>query len=292
MRIIDSHNHVDFHGYDAAAAVRNMDENGIDVTWLLTWEAPQDEINPDQYMKVFHPSLAQLPLGQVLDATRRFPDRFVAGYCPDPRRPDALDRLEMACKCYGVRVCGELKHRMMYDNPDAIALYRLAARYGLPIILHLDYPIPCREGHYPRNDYWFGGCIEAVERALEQVPEAVFVGHAPGFWGHISADQEYRTTYYPKGPIVPGGKVVDLLERYQNLYADLSANSALNGLKRDLGFTKEFLERFQDRLLYGRDNYSSELRTFLDSLDLPLHVREKIYHRNAERLLETAKEDA
>ncbi len=285
MKIIDSHNHVDFHGFHADAAVKNMDENGIESAWLLTWEAPQDEINPDMYKRVFHPSLPDMPFTQVVDAVRRYPSRFVAGYCPDPRRPDALDRLERAYNSYGVRVCGELKLRMMYDNPDAIELYRLCGRYRLPVVLHIDYPIPVREGSYPRRNYWFGGGIESLERALKQVPETVFIGHAPGFWGHLSADGKHLSTYYPDGPIVPGGKAIELLDRYPNLYADLSAMSALNALKRDIGFTRELLDRFQDRFLYGRDNYSTDLREFLDQLDLSESIRDKIYHQNAEALL-------
>lgn len=285
MRIIDAHNHVDYLGFDADSAVQDMDRNGIDHTWLLTWEAPPDEVNPDMYMREFHPSLPNMPFTRVTDAVRRHPKRFVAGYCPDPRRPDAVDRLEIAHKSYGVKVCGELKLRMMYDNPDALELYRACGRFHLPLVMHIDYPIPIREGSYPRRNYWFGGGIESLERVLQQVPETTFIGHAPGFWGHLSADGKHTSTYYPDGPIVPGGKAVVLLEHYPNLYADLSAMSALNALKRDLGFTRELLDRFQDRFLYGRDNYSTDLRSFLDQLDLPGPILEKIYHKNAENLL-------
>lgn len=290
MKIVDAHNHVDYLGYHADAAVANMDQNGIATTWLLTWEAPAEEVNPDMYMREFHPNLSNMPFTQVADAVRRYPDRFVAGYCPDPRRPDALDRLEIAWRSYRVRVCGELKLRMMYDNPDAIALYHRCAEYRLPVVLHIDYPIPLREGRYPRRNYWFGGGIEALERALDQAPETTFIGHAPGFWGHISADGKHRETYYPDGPVVPGGKAIELLDRFPNLYADLSAMSALNAMRRDLSFTRELLIRFQDRFLFGRDNYSTDLRDFLDQLDIPSEVREKIYCRNALGLLTAAEQ--
>jgi predicted TIM-barrel fold metal-dependent hydrolase len=291
MKIIDAHNHVEYLGFDADAAVRNMDENDIAQTWLLTWEAPDGDINPDMYMRQFHPNSSNMSFEQVRDAVRRYPNRFIAGYCPDPRRPDALDRLSTAYEHYGVRVCGELKHRVMYDNPDCIELYRLCGRYRLPVVLHLDYPIALREGYYPRRNYWFGGGIEALERALEQVPETTFVGHAPGFWARISADDKYLSNYYPEGPIVPGGKVIALLERFPNLYADLSAGSALNALSRDPGFAERFIEQFQDRLLYGRDNYSTELREFLDGLALSEEVREKVFHRNAEKLIAESASD-
>lgn len=292
MKIIDAHNHVEYLGFDADAVVRDMDENGIAQTWLLTWDAPESEVNPDMYMRQFHPDAPNMPFTHITDAVKRYPDRFVAGYCPDPRRPDALDRLATAYEHYGARVCGELKHRVMYDNPDCIELYRQCGSYGLPVILHIDYPLPFREGHYPRRNYWFGGGIEALERALIQVPETVFIGHAPGFWAHISADGKHLSSYYPDGPIVPGGKAGELMEKYPNLYADLSANSALNALSRDADFTHRFIERFQDRLLFGRDNYSTKLKEFLDGLDLPEDIRAKLFHKNAEGLLRQGERSA
>lgn len=285
MKIIDAHNHIDFHGYHVDAAVRNMDENGIDMAWLLTWEAPDDEINPSMFVHKFHPDLPHMPFHRIFEACRQYPTRFVAGFCPDPRRPGAVDRLAVAHESYGVRVCGELKLRMMYDSPDAIELYRACGRFGLPVIMHLDYPIPIQDSRYPRRNYWYGGGIEALERVLEQVPDTVFIGHAPGFWGHISNDGQHLHQYYPEGPVVPGGKVGELLDRYPNLYADLSAMSALNALRRDLTFTREFLHRFQGRLLFARDNYTSHLYKFLEELKLDQTIRNKIYHENAEGLL-------
>ena len=38
--LIDAHNHPDYHGFTAEKIVRNMDENGIDKIWLLSWTSP------------------------------------------------------------------------------------------------------------------------------------------------------------------------------------------------------------------------------------------------------------
>ncbi len=264
-----------------------MDQCGITMTWLLTWEAPEDEINPDMYIPVFHPELKDMPFSRAADAAARYPDRFILGYCPDPRRPDALDRLEAANNIYHVRVCGELKLRMMYDSPDALELYHLCGKLNLPVVMHIDYPIPVRKGRYPRKTYWYGGGIESLERVLKLVPDTVFIGHAPGFWGHISADNHHLTTYYPDGPIVPGGQLMRLLDTYEHLFADLSALSALNALKRDTGFTKEFFDRYQDRLLFARDCYTTELHDFILTLQLPHVILEKVFYQNAEKLIST-----
>jgi predicted TIM-barrel fold metal-dependent hydrolase len=76
-----------------------------------------------------------------------------------------------------------------------------------------------------------------------------------------------------------------LLDAYPNLFADLSAGSALTALRRDPAHACRFLTRYADRLLFGRDFYGDGLITFLSSLDLPLDVRSRILHENAERLV-------
>jgi len=283
--IIDAHNHVNWLGYTPEKIIENMDRNGIDITWLLSWEAPADEIDPAMYMPKFFPGQKDLPFSDVFKAASRFPDRFVSGYCPDPRRPDALDRLELAVQQYGVRVCGEWKLRMMFDNIDALRLYTVCGKHKIPVVVHIDYPVPLGSGHYPRSDYWYGGGIEPFERAVKKCPETVFIGHGPGFWGHISKDEGYLDTYYPVGPIIPGGELYRLLREYPNLFADLSADSARNGLSRDRRVGKEFLLEFQDRLLFARDCFSTSLMELLHSLSLPQTVLEKILSGNAYALL-------
>ena len=76
------------------------------------------------------------------------------------------------------------------------------------------------------------------------------------------------------------------LEEYPNLYADLSAGSALNALSRDRAFSAAFLAEFQDKLLFGRDYFDTRLMDFLLEMDLPATVFDKIAWRNAQRLLD------
>ena len=70
-----------------------------------------------------------------------------------------------------------------------------------------------------------------------------------------------------------------------NLYADLSANSALRALRRDSRHAVEFLETHREKLLFGRDIYGTALRDFLATLDLAAETVESISHRNARRLV-------
>jgi predicted TIM-barrel fold metal-dependent hydrolase len=132
---------------------------------------------------------------------------------------------------------------------------------------------------------WYGGTIDNLARAAEACPQTTFVGHAPGFWREISGDAASDPAVYPKGPVAPGGRLYELFEKHANLWADLSAGSGLGALKRDPDHAVSFLCRFADRLLFGRDTYGGDLHEFLQTLDLPQDVQEKIYFRNALRLV-------
>lgn len=282
--IIDAHNHPDWRGHDLTRYMENMATYGIDQTWLLTWIAPEDECTPTTLSSVPPTAEGPIPFARALSYKERAPEKFVLGYAPDPRRPDAVDRLEAAVEIYGVQVYGELKLRMMYDSPDALRIFRVCGEKGLPVVVHIDYPIPTGNP-YPRPNWWYGGGVEAFARAVEACPETTFVGHAPGFWAHISGDGQAESAVYPEGEVVPGGEVVRMLRTYPNLCADLSANSARNALARDRTFARDFLIEFRERLLYARDCFDNRLQALLASFDLPDDVLADIYAGNATRLL-------
>ncbi|MBN1580696.1 MAG: amidohydrolase family protein [Anaerolineae bacterium] len=282
--IIDAHNHPDWHGHNLARFLENMAQYAIDKTWLLSWESPDDEYDPTYNYTSLRDARGPIPFSRCLDYKERAPDRFVLGYAPDPRRPDAIDQLQAAIEIHGVQVYGELKLRMMYDNPDALRLFRFCGEKGLPVTVHIDYEFD-RGQTYPRPNWWYGGGIEAFERAIRACPGTIFIGHAPGFWAHISNDDQFDQVSYPKGKVVPGGKTVQLFRQYPNLYADLSAGSGLNALQRDPKFAVDFLLEFQDRLLFARDYFDDRLRQFLNSLELPDELLSKIYAGNALKLI-------
>ncbi len=289
--IIDAHNHPDWHKHDFEKFIANMDQNGIDKTWLLSWETPYGDYDPATAGVLPGCILAgersvPIPFARCLAYKQRAPERFVLGYCPDPHRPDAVLALRSAVDMYGVKVCGEVKFRLMYDDPDCVDLFRAAGDMHLPVTLHFDSAVATKTGvDMPRRSWWFGGYIENLDNLLSLCPDTAFLGHAPGFWTHISGEPDAAHRAYDMGPIVPGGKIEKLLEKHKNLYCDISAGSGCIALSRDLEYTYKLICRFPDRFLYARDYFDTRHRELIERLSLPADVRELVYHGNAERLI-------
>ena len=181
--IVDCHNHPDWWKHGFEKYLENMAKCGIDVTWLLTWECPRDEFNPEYLRACPHPGPdGPIPFAKCLEYKQRAPEKFVLGYAPDPRLPEACDLLTGAVEVYGVRVYGELKLRMCYDNPDALRMFRLCGELGLPVTVHIDYEFDTKSP-YPRPNWWYGGGFEAFERAVRACPETTFLGARAGVLG-------------------------------------------------------------------------------------------------------------
>lgn len=291
MKIIDTHQHVFWHGRDDVGLVADLDENNIDLAWLLSWE-----IHPLEHASSYQPVLnpehvrgdgtnAGIPFRDLVRAKRAYPDRFVLGYCPHPLWDNPTGLLESAYRIHGARVCGEWKFRIPFDDPRCLEIFRCAGRLGMPVVLHLDVPYLAGEDGKPvYQPKWYGGTVANLERALQACPETNFIGHAPGFWREISGDADQAGTSYPQGPVTEGGRLYRLLDTYENLYADMSAGSGLKALSRDPEHAVRFLNRYADRILYARDYYGSDWMDFLKSISLEEGAMEKICYKNAEKL--------
>lgn len=284
--LIDAHNHPDFHGFSAAKIVQDMDDNGIDQTWLLSWDIPNTEYDVRLNQPGMPPETdSGIPLEHVLRTGLYAPDRFILGYAPHPKRPDAIERIRAAVDLYDIRLAGEYKSRVVFDDPDSIRVLRAFGELGLPVTIHLEYGTDYGGTNYPWRDWWYGGGIGALDRALTTCPDTILVAHGPGWWSHISGDDFFDKEMYPEGPVRPGGANPVMLEKYSNLYADLSATSGLNALTRDREFGRQYLIDYADKLLFARDQYDTKLMDHLAMLELPVDVFEKLTHGNAEKLV-------
>ena len=89
------------------------------------------------------------------------------------------------------------------------------------------------------------------------------------------------------------GRIPELMRKYSNLYADISAGSGNKALTRDETYAYEFLNEFQDKLLFGQDYCTLDfdmphlewLKKSLDNKKISKEVFDKITGLNTAHLL-------
>jgi len=121
--VIDAHCHPRWIGYDGARMIENMDAVGIERAWLLSWELPESEMDT-AYYSTTDPTGVGIGFRDVIDVAERYPGRFIPGTTVDPHDPHAHEKLKAAVTIFRVRVFGEFKRRLRYDDPDAIRLFQ------------------------------------------------------------------------------------------------------------------------------------------------------------------------
>lgn len=248
-----------------------MDAHEVEQVWVLSLVSPESW---------FYPITPQW----VLEQTAPYRDRLIPFCGVDPRSINLggykgmLDILSRYVDA-GAKGFGEHKWGGAIDDPRNIDLFRACAELKLPVLFHMD---------NNRNTDKPG--LPGLEKVLQEVPNGVFIGHAQGWWASISGGvKPAELQAYPKGQVAPGGAIDRLMDKYPNLYGDLSAGSGANAIQRDLEFGREFLIRRADRLLFGTDYLANnqEVPQFdlYESLDLPLDVQKKVFRENAKKLL-------
>jgi uncharacterized protein len=174
------------------------------------------------------------------------PGRFTWFNSYDVAKPDAEQVLTQAVKA-GAQGFGEMKYHVAADGLEYRRAYALAAELRVPILIHFQ-----EVDHFPNEGTWATGYAKTFESILKAYPKTTFIGHADAFWANVSADYK-NDAAYPSGPIVRGGVTDKWLGDYPNLFADLAANSGNNAMSRDAEFTRDFLTRHQDKLIFGSD---------------------------------------
>lgn len=178
------------------------------------------------------------------EITKR-PGHFVRSVALDPAEAGADQALRRAIQDGAVSI-GELKQHLAIDSPEMRRVYEVAAEMRVPVMLHIQ-TFPHFAGELPYNTGY-----EHFDKVLAAYPKTKFIGHGDLFWANISADV-LTDRGYPSGPVKAGGLTDKWLSEFPNLYADMSANSGNNALSRDPEFSKGFIARHQDKLIFGSD---------------------------------------
>ncbi len=235
---------------------------------------------------------------EIQEIVAAYPDRF-AWFCNlDPRQGTNSARTNFTryleyYKSLGAKGVGEICSNLYFDDPMMMNLFAHCEACDMPVIFHI--------GTVGGGDYGIGDTfgLPHLEVALKAFPKLRFLAHSQKFWSMISGDvTEDQWNGYPTGKVVPGGRLVSLMEKYDNLCCDLSAGSGYNAMSRDPAFTYGFMETYADRIYYGTDICAPsnihrpmlKLASFLDEAMESGHISyetyEKISRGNALRILQ------
>ena len=225
------------------------------------------------------------------EAARRHPEHFL-WFCNV--EPDGTEKTRKALEEYksqGARGVGEFGTKLPFDDPRVDHLLSCCGELGLPILFHMS---PEGTGPYGVIDH---PGLPLLEKELESHPDTIFIGHSQLFWYELGVyDKNIPAAAmngFPFGKIEGEGRAVELMRRYPNLWADLSATSGSNAILRDTEYGIKFLREFQDRLMFGSDIVNLDmifpigqmLDYYLISGRLEEEAYVKICSGNAARLL-------
>jgi predicted TIM-barrel fold metal-dependent hydrolase len=304
--IIDMHSHP--YAKTAAeidAAIRTMDEVGVDRTMILTMATGAE-------------------FDEIFKKYAKYPERFemwcgldLTGYNKPGFAASAVKELER-CRQAGARGVGEIHDKgkglksgkseapgMHPDDARMEALWEKCGELGMPVSLHVADPI----WMYQKMDKHNDGLMNAYEWRLDNQPNIVGLSGMVDIFERTLA--RHRNTTFIACHFMnldyDLARLGGVLERNPNLYADISARYAETApIPR---FAAQFYGKYAERLVYGTDMgfdttmYQSTFRILesmdehfyevdqfsyhwaLNGLGLSDEVLKKVYLENAAELL-------
>ncbi len=236
--IIDIHQHTDYSGRSNDLLIPHQRAMGVTKTILLPAGRP---LSYGSTYYGFSNGLQAKATGNEVcyQFAKDHPDEFIFGANEVPDMPGAVQEIEKYLKL-GAPVIGELKFGLDCDSSAMQNIYELAQTYKVPVLMHWQHNI------YNRG-------IERFHTMLRKYPKVNFIGHAQTWWADIDKNHTDANILYPKGSVTRGGLTDRLLTEYPNMYGDFSAGSGLGSLTRDEDHARGFLERHQNKLLFGSD---------------------------------------
>lgn len=272
--IIDIHQHIYYNARTDDQMVAHQRALGVTMTFLLPSGRPVSALAeykglPDGFASK-HGRVGGNAESYLFAKEHKNEFRFGVSAVAD--LPNAIQEIEKYLKL-GAAIIGELKYSVECDSPEMQKIYQLAQEYDVPVLMH-----------WQHETYNYG--FERFYKMLEKYPKVNFIGHAQTWWANIDKNHTDQSVLYPTGPVTSGGITDQYLRDYPNMFGDLSAGSGLNALTRDEAHAKLFLERHQDKLLYGSDcDDSSGLATPTCSGAMDIALIRKLVPKQVERKL-------
>lgn len=237
--IIDIHQHTNYVGRTTEQLLTHQRAMGVTHTILLPSGRALQDLASTNFGESNGLEAQVEPNEAAYQMAKQYPGEFYFGANEVPDIPTTIKTIKKYLKKGGV-VIGEQKFNVESDSPEMQKIYELAKEYDVPVLMHWQH------GRFNHG-------LDRFHKMLEKYPDVNFIGHAQTWWGNIDKNHTDQTVMYPKGKVTPGGITDRLLSDYPNMFGDLSAGSGLNSMKRDEEHAKGFLQRHQDKLLYGSD---------------------------------------
>lgn len=220
----------------------------------------------------------------VFEITHKYPNTFYWCCNIDPRMGDYkpttdFSRLLLFYKKLNAIGIGELTAGLRLDDPLVDNLLFHCGECDMPVTIHWS--------DKPGSSYglYGGENMKLLKKALNKYPKLKVIGHSVPFWDLMS---------YHSDDIQQVCMLANLMRECRNLYCDTSANSGYSALSKNPEITYEFINEFEDRILFGLDiSYVGE--TLYNKIDaffensfssgaISKQAYEKIYYQNAMKL--------
>src|ERR1051325_1218136 len=224
--IIDIHQHTNYSGRTDDQLIAHQRKMGVTTTVLLPagkWYGLDAQCGGND---------------TVVHLASRFPKTYYYFANEIPYLDSAKEEITTYLKPAAIGI-GEQKFRVLSDSGHLHKICELAKEFKVPVLMH-----------FQATDYNLE--IDRFHKTLEKYPDVNFIGHAQTFWGNIDKNHK-QEVMYPPGKVTEGGITDRLLSDYPNMYGDTSAGSGLNAITRDEEHYHAFMERHQDKLLFGSD---------------------------------------
>ncbi|EDY84843.1 Amidohydrolase family [Verrucomicrobiia bacterium DG1235] len=266
--------------------------------------------------------------GQQLKAmtdnvARQFPNRFVVFTNLDFDNVDEPDWQEHALaqletdfkngakglkvyKSLGMRNTDTKGNRVAVDDPRLNPIWAKCGELGIPVLIHSADPKQFWQDHDEQNERWL---------ELKTHPRRKRSDTDPAPWEQIMAEQHRMFKKHPGTNFINAHmgwhandleKLGQLLDDIPNMHVGIAA--VIAELGRQPRAANHFFEKYQDRILFGKDAYNpAEFHTYfrvLESddeyfpyykryhafwrmygLDLPDEILKKVYYKNALRII-------
>jgi len=209
-------------------------------------------------------------------------------------------------KSLGMRVYDTDGNRVTVDDPRLDPIWAKCGELGVPVLIHTADPKPFWEPFDENNERWL---------ELKTHPRRKRSDTDPAPWEVLIKEQHDMFRKHPNTNFIAAhmswhannlGKLGEIMDEIPNMYVGIGA--VIAELGRQPRNANKFFEKYQDRVLFGKDSYQvEEFPTYfrvletadeyfpyykryhafwrMYGLDLPDEILKKLYYKNAVKLI-------